>query len=109
MGKLGSAGTRRRATHRPWCSIPDRRIEFLEGGRGLPLGAGTDTPNTQEIVELPVGTTIVLYTDGLVERRGESIDEGLERLRSAVLAGPREPEPPRGVPVATVGRYRRAR
>ncbi len=76
----------------PLVLFPDRTIEFLEGGRGLPLGAGTDTRYTQEIVELPVGTTIVLYSDGLVERRGESIDEGLERLRSAVLAGPREPE-----------------
>ena len=76
----------------PLMLFPDRRIEFLEGGRGLPLGAGTETRYTQEIVELPVGTTIVLYSDGLVERRGESIDVGLERLRSAVLAGPREPE-----------------
>ena len=30
---------------------------------------------------LTPGTTVVLYTDGLVERRRESIDEGLERLR----------------------------
>ena len=65
----------------PLVSFPDRRVEFLEGGRGLPLGAGTDTRYTQEIVELPVGTTLVLYSDGLVERRGESIDVGLERLR----------------------------
>ncbi len=66
--------------------------EFLEGGRGLPLGAGTETRYTQEIVDLPVGSTLVLYSDGLVERRGESIDVGLERLRLAALAGPREPE-----------------
>ena len=30
---------------------------------------------------LPAGTALLLYTDGLVERRGESIDRGLERLR----------------------------
>ena len=36
-------------------------------------------------VELDPGDRIVLFTDGLVERRGESIDEGLERLaRQAV-------------------------
>ena len=76
----------------PLVAFPDGRVEFMEGGRGLPLGAGTDTRYTQEIVELPVGTTLVLYTDGLVERRGESIDVGLERLRVAVSEGPGEPE-----------------
>ncbi len=35
-----------------------------------------------EVVLLP-GTTVVLYTDGLVERRGESLDDGLARLREA--------------------------
>ena len=76
----------------PLVVFPDRRVEFLEGGRGLPLGAGTDTRYTQAIVDLPVGSTVVLYSDGLVERRGESIDVGLERLSLAALEGPREPE-----------------
>ena len=76
----------------PLIRFPDGRVEFMEGGRGVPLGAGTDTRYTQEILELPVGAILVLYTDGLVERRGESIDEGLDRLRVAVSEGPREPE-----------------
>jgi serine phosphatase RsbU (regulator of sigma subunit)/anti-sigma regulatory factor (Ser/Thr protein kinase) len=76
----------------PLIAFPDGRVEFLEGGRGLPLGAGSDTRYTHEVVELPVGTTLVLYTDGLVERRGQSVDEGLERLRITVSEGPREPE-----------------
>ena len=89
MATPASAGTRRPGIRRRWSCFPDRRAEFLEGGRGLPLGAGTDTRYTQEIVELPVGSTLVLYSDGLVERRGESIDEGLERLRVAVAKAPR--------------------
>ena len=48
---------------------------------------GTDTKYTQDVLELPVGTVLVLYTDGLVERRGQPIDEGLARLRQAVLEG----------------------
>ncbi|MBA3376268.1 MAG: SpoIIE family protein phosphatase [Actinobacteria bacterium] len=76
----------------PLVAFPDGRVEFMEGGRGLPLGAGANTRYTQEILDLPVGTTLVLYTDGLVERRGESIDEGLARLRLAVSEGPLEPE-----------------
>jgi len=34
----------------------------------------------------------VLYTDGLVEDRGVPIDDGLERLRQAVISGPDYPE-----------------
>ncbi len=36
--------------------------------------------------------TLVLYTDGLVERRGESIDAGFTRLTDAAIAGPEEPQ-----------------
>ena len=31
---------------------------------------------------MPPGTSVLLYTDGLIERRDESLDLGLERLRS---------------------------
>ncbi len=36
--------------------------------------------------------TIVLYTDGLIERRGESLDVGLERLAAAAVSGPEDPQ-----------------
>ena len=76
----------------PLVAYPDGRVELLEGGRGLPLGAGADTAYAQDVVELPVGTVLLLYTDGLVERRGRPIDDGLDELRRAALDGPREPE-----------------
>ncbi|GMA87900.1 hypothetical protein GCM10025868_31500 [Angustibacter aerolatus] len=43
-----------------------------------PRRGATTTPS------LPVGSTLLLYTDGLVERRGEDLDAGLERLRRFV-------------------------
>jgi anti-sigma regulatory factor (Ser/Thr protein kinase) len=46
----------------------------------------------QADAELEPGSTIVLYTDGLVEERGASIDRGLEALKEAVAGGPTEPE-----------------
>ena len=50
---------------------------------GPPLGTGPATvPQTHQT--LPEGCIVVFYTDGLVERRGEDLDEGLERLRAAV-------------------------
>lgn len=71
---------------------PDGQAEYLEGGRGLPLGTGPDVRYRQHVFELPVGATLILYTDGLVERRTEPIDEGLERLRRAAEEASGEPE-----------------
>ena len=62
---------------------------LVEGDRVTPLtehGAllgMRSAPLTQHVFELPPGGTLVLYTDGLVERRGEIIDRGLDRLVAA--------------------------
>jgi serine phosphatase RsbU (regulator of sigma subunit)/anti-sigma regulatory factor (Ser/Thr protein kinase) len=76
----------------PLVATLDGRLEYLEGGRGLPLGTGIASTYRQAVAELPDGALLLFYTDGLVERRGHSIDEGFERLRAAVATGPRDPE-----------------
>jgi serine phosphatase RsbU (regulator of sigma subunit)/anti-sigma regulatory factor (Ser/Thr protein kinase) len=48
-----------------------------------PLGLAQPPTFAEAEVVLEPGTTVVLYTDGLVERRGESLADGLDRLRSA--------------------------
>jgi len=50
----------------------------------------------------------VLYTDGLVEERGEPIDDGLERMRQAVIDGPHDPEELCDHVLAAMGRTDRA-
>jgi serine phosphatase RsbU (regulator of sigma subunit) len=55
-----------------------------------PLGVAPDRSRSSTEVDLPAGAVMALYTDGLIERRGEVIDVGLERLRRAVCAD--EPE-----------------
>jgi anti-sigma regulatory factor (Ser/Thr protein kinase) len=55
---------------------------FLEPHGGVALGATPTARYEASTFELTTGSTIFLYTDGLVERRGESIDFGLERLRA---------------------------
>jgi PAS domain S-box-containing protein len=62
----------------------DGRIRWLENARSVPLCtvAVDDRPEAAEL--LRPGDLVVLYTDGLVERRGESISEGLRRLGDAV-------------------------
>ena len=61
---------------------------FMEG-RSPPLGiADPGTARAQARVTLPPGGGFLLYTDGLVERRGEPIDAGLQRLLDVVRATP---------------------
>jgi serine phosphatase RsbU (regulator of sigma subunit)/anti-sigma regulatory factor (Ser/Thr protein kinase) len=62
---------------------PDGRAGFLEQLQGLPLGISAGQEYVPQLYEFPVGSALLLYTDGLVERRGESIEDGLTRLRSA--------------------------
>jgi serine phosphatase RsbU (regulator of sigma subunit) len=47
----------------------------------LMLGVDHEVQRAEHTVALEPGATIALYTDGLVERRGSSLDEGFERLR----------------------------
>jgi len=56
---------------------------FLEGGRSLPLGASQAAAFPEAQDELEQGSTLLLYTDGLVERRGWAIDHGLAQLAEA--------------------------
>lgn len=60
---------------------PDSAASFLDGG-SPPLGAMPGAPYREETATLRPGSTIVLYTDGLVEHRGEPIDHGLARVRA---------------------------
>jgi len=62
----------------------EREGHFLSGGRGVPLGVVPAAAYDDAEYQLRGPATIVLYTDGLVERRGETIDVGLDRLRAAV-------------------------
>ncbi len=62
---------------------PDGSTRFLEGGRSVPLGLPFDLPRPQAAERLSTGAILVVYTDGLVERREESLDRGLERLAAA--------------------------
>jgi PAS domain S-box-containing protein len=61
----------------------DGSRELLTAPPGLLLGLEPGTPRVDHEVALQPGSTVVLYTDGLVERREQSLDEGLERLCAA--------------------------
>ncbi|AXK33957.1 GAF domain-containing protein [Streptomyces armeniacus] len=60
---------------------------LLEVPKGVPLGVGGE-PFEQIEVELPDGSLLALYTDGLVESRDHPLDEGLTAFRTALVDAP---------------------
>ncbi|MFV0126156.1 PP2C family protein-serine/threonine phosphatase [Streptomyces sp. HMX112] len=65
----------------------DGSHEFLDQATDPPLGARPEhVPRPQASTDYRTGDTLVLYTDGLVERRHEDIDIGLTRLTDALAA-----------------------
>jgi len=72
------------AGHPPGLVIyPDGVTHWLLGGRSVPLRSVPHPARAQAGAELPPGAKLLLYSDGLVERRGEGIDDGLDRLAAA--------------------------
>jgi serine phosphatase RsbU (regulator of sigma subunit)/anti-sigma regulatory factor (Ser/Thr protein kinase) len=65
----------------------DGTSTLLEEGRGPPLGALLDASFPQASALLRPGDTLLLYTDGLIERRDRWIDQGLELLVAAAGGG----------------------
>ena len=85
-----AAGTLRytSAGHPPALVVDaDGSAHFLEGGRGWPLAvADPDRPRPEDVAALAPGSTLLLYTDGLVERRSERLEDGLARLAAAAAS-----------------------
>ena len=83
-----------RAGHPPPLLVrPDGTVTVLEAGGSVPLGVSDEPGHAEETVQLEPGATLLLYTDGLIETRDESIDAGLAKLKAAVENGPAAPEP----------------
>ncbi len=59
---------------------PDGHIRLLEQTPGLPVGVRVGHHYQACRYPFPTGSRLLLYTDGLIERRDESIDEGFQRL-----------------------------
>jgi serine phosphatase RsbU (regulator of sigma subunit) len=74
---------------------PDGTVTALGDDEGdLMLGVDATAERRERSVALPPGSTVLLHTDGLVERRGSTLDEGTARLHRllARLSGRPLPE-----------------
>ena len=74
------------AGHPPPLVFGGGQSRYLEGGVSPPLGVTADADFTETSLDLGPGATLLLYTDGLVERREESIQVGLDRLLQVASA-----------------------
>lgn len=67
---------------------PDGDHELLDGVRSIPLATLPVGTRPEQMAQLRAGSTLLLYTDGLIERRRESLDVGIARAVRAVTEGP---------------------
>ncbi|MFD8079804.1 SpoIIE family protein phosphatase [Streptomyces sp. NPDC059718] len=63
---------------------PQGRVTFPELPTGAPLGIGLGDPFEAVEMELPEGSLLALYTDGLIENRDHDIEDGMHRLGTAL-------------------------
>jgi PAS domain S-box-containing protein len=72
------------AGHLPPLALhPDGSVVVLADWKAdLLLGVDASTERAESVVTLDRGTTVLLYTDGLIERRDADLDAGLQRLRT---------------------------
>jgi phosphoserine phosphatase RsbU/P len=74
----------------PAMAVPGHDAVLVECRPAPPIGGPHARPHVDVVCELPPGATVACYTDGLVERRAEPIDRGLERLRLVLQPEPAE-------------------
>ena len=68
-------------------AAPHSEPTLLSDARSVPLAVSRKRSRPQSVVVLPPGSTLMLYTDGLVERREVSIDDGIARVSATVAGG----------------------
>ncbi len=73
------------AGHPPPLVLDGTGARFVAAHVGAPVGVRSRNLATPSTFQAVSGTTFFLYTDGLIERRGRSLDEGLELLASAAI------------------------
>ena len=71
--------------------LPDGTVKLLDQGRSLALALAPDRPRGEATAQVPEGALLLLYTDGLVERRRVDMDVTTARAAALLQAGQQAP------------------
>ncbi|MGY1742801.1 MULTISPECIES: PP2C family protein-serine/threonine phosphatase [unclassified Blastococcus] len=96
IGDLDAAARRVRlacAGHFPPVLVAGGSARSLPVRIARPIGLEDPDPAAAAVLDVPAAGTLLVFTDGLVERRGEDLDTGLQRLRDAAAGRDGEPLP----------------
>jgi phosphoserine phosphatase RsbU/P len=74
----------------PIIARPGQPAKLTDIALGLMIGIAPGERRRASVVKIPPGTLLCFYTDGLIERPGRPVDDGLTRLCQAVTAQPPE-------------------
>jgi serine phosphatase RsbU (regulator of sigma subunit)/integral membrane sensor domain MASE1/anti-sigma regulatory factor (Ser/Thr protein kinase) len=77
----------------PLLTLPDGTTRYVEAGLAVPIAVPGAAPFPEGRLVMDPGSTLLLYTDGLIERRDASLEQGLARLAAEVAQGPAELDP----------------
>ncbi|MFC0597518.1 SpoIIE family protein phosphatase [Streptomyces palmae] len=75
----------------PLLTTREGETHYLVSGNGLLIGMDADLPRPTAVEALPPHSTLLFFTDGLIERRGESLEDAMNRLRRYTTEYAREP------------------
>jgi len=82
---------------------PEGSVQILSEVTGLLVGVDVAVDRKSVVLEVPTGTTLMAYTDGLIERPGQDMDQGIHELCERVMRAPRGAGPRELCDVAVSG------
>ena len=82
---------------------PGGAVRILGEATGLLVGVDHSTHRETLVLDVPRGSTLIAYTDGLIERPGRDMDQGIHELRERIVAAPVDASPRRLCDVAVSG------
>jgi len=82
---------------------PNGSVQILSEVTGLLVGVDVSSQRESVVLRVPRGSTLLAYTDGLIERPGQDMDQGIHELCERIMGAPRDAGPRELCDVAVSG------